>query len=452
MTTRRFRTRRAIGLGLLLLLLLLIAAAVSDRRGVISRNTQVDAGGGTSAPVRGAGVGGTEGLEPFPLESEDVVSRERLRIWLHDPRWMWWSRTVPPLPYADLRLPDAWLDEVEDSPIWMALVQGKARGIEDAVRAAGPTALETEGPAQAAVFLLATLEVERATHHREWLAAMDAQLAPGETWSSIGADARKQHYEEGRVPAGMGDSMLAADLAEAQALWPDDPYLADLARLIKVHLLLESATSRARWSDAQREDRSVELLDQVEDEGVRSAIAEAIVDRTWRVSMKTVEAVNQAVPQDPDRALNMAMWGLRVATQLQDAEAMARWARTVEERTASFCVNEGSHWRHEKKCPEARSAAMSVQARLAARGANLVPTTWQEAMVTAGWRCARHVGGVRTLIQSTSVVTATWDGSGWQWGSWPDDPGIGECLRNASVVPGPEEPMVVDVTVEVGHE
>ena len=419
-----------------------------------------------SEQIEGIGTNESRRMAPAPLPgraleppqpsmaepaAEDDHPRQSLRLWLHDPRWVWWSNTVPPMPYADLDLPVAWQDEVGEDATWLALLKGRPSAVAEALEAP-LSSEERETAAQAAVALLGALEVERWEHRTQFAEELEAVLPPGETWGSIGSEARQRHHDEGRVARGPDCTQLRMELAELRSQWPDDPYLADIARLVEVRMLLESASTQRDLTREEREAMAVELLEEAKDAQVRVAIAEAIVERAFRpTSMDTVEAVTQAFPDNGSRALNMAMWALATATRLQDPQGMAHAAEMVDQRMGEFCVDEADDWRQQAYCPQARAASMSVMARLAALDGPVVPTTWREAMVTAGWRCARQLGGVRHIAAGTSTVEAIWDGSKWRWGPWPDDPGIGDCMRHSSIALGPDGPMTVDVTVEVGR-
>lgn len=383
----------------------------------------------------------------------DPPERSALRIWLHDPRWVWWSRRVPVERYSELVLPPDWEEEVGDSATWQSLRQRTSpwEQLEEAIRADDLHTKELDHPAWAAVALLARLEVERATWHRRWQEAIGEVLPPGETWSSIGTKQREAHYQEGRVPRGLDEEALREDVLLFEELWPDEPFLKDLGTMVEVALVLEGGGSRATRSDEERELMAVELFEAIEDLSLSVVAAEIIADRVVSpTSMDSVEQVLEHLPEGTYRRAHMQMWGVDAAVKRKDVLRMDRWSRKLVEDLAVVCA-EMADFRAENACPRYDTAYDSVQARVAAFGKGAAAPTWQQALIATGWRCAMELGGVRVLTRGTSTVEARWDGVAWHWGPWPDDPGVGACLRAAHPTPTPSEPVTVDVTVEVGR-
>jgi len=391
-----------------------------------------------------------------PEESEapeaDPLERSALRIWLHDPRWVWWSRRVPVERYSELELPSDWEEEVEDSATWQSLRQRTSpwEQLEASMRTDDLHGRDLEHPAWAAMALLARLQVERATWHRRWQDAIAEVLPPGETWSSIGTKQRQAHYQEGRVPRGLDEEALREDVRLFEELWPDEPFLGDLGTMVEVALVLEGGGSRATRSDEERELMAVELLETIEDPSLGVVAAEIIADRVVRpTSMDAVERVMDRLPEGTYRRAHMQMWAVDAAVRRKDVPRMDRWSRELMGDLELPCA-EMADVQAEHACPRYGTAYDSVQARVAAFGKGAT-STWQQALIATGWRCAMELGGVRVLTRGTTTVEARWDGVAWHWGPWPDDPGIGACLREAHPEPTPTKPLVVDVTVEVGR-
>ncbi len=404
------------------------------------------------APSPGVSPTGATPQEEKAMEASPAESTQRaaLRIWLHDPHWVWWTRRVPTQRYAELELPAAWQLEVGESATWAALQGRSWRDIEDAMADDELATRDLEHPAWATLSLLAKLEVARGSWHTSWLAAIDEVLPAGETWSSIGVEARDQHYREGRVPRGLDEEALRDELSLMRQRWPDEPYLRDVATVLEVALALEGAQSREERSGGEREELAVALLDTIDAEDLSEVTAEIIADRVGRPeSLESVQQVLEHLPAGPYRRAHMQMWAIDAAVQRQDLPRMERWSRDLMEGMEHACAAADDH-RADFACPRYQTAVDSVLARVAAFGGR-APASWRLALIGEAWRCCEELGGVGVLRTGTSAVEARWDGVGWQWGPWPDDPGIGDCLRRARPDPTPSRPVVVDVTVEVGR-
>lgn len=369
----------------------------------------------------------------------------RLHVWVRDLHRVRVVHRVPPVAFAAVWPPDLdarWHHERFDAFATTDALLAQSRpggGYHDADAvlpiaasegfAGGAADLST--PETSLLSLFAGWVEADTTHHQRWSAWTRAHLPEGESWESVGPDAREALLAlDPPVRDLSGVERLAQEVLTA---WPDHP-VGDDARLALVHVA-------ATGDDAER---AALLLRSIADPEVRTQAAlVATLHSRYADPGPLLDAIAESEVDEPVDALTLSSWALDEAVRTADWGRAAAAATRQREALALACDGV-PHPHHALSCEQRQYELRDVAARLAAL--DLVPaTTWQEALTAEAWRC--HLGA--SPHQGLSRAEVWWTGERWAFGAWDHATPATDCLSQLErTVPAPPGPVHVRLALE----
>ncbi|MEZ4238103.1 MAG: hypothetical protein R3F59_18540 [Myxococcota bacterium] len=378
-----------------------------------------------------------------------------LHVWLRDLHVSRFTNSVPPVPFGslwpgadDARWDIGRLDGLETPGGIVALSQGGygydmdgEGGRQVLASAAREGFLGPEADLASPEAALAALYVEWIHAEASWRDAFQtfvaANVEAGETWESISPAARRALLHRDDFPADAVGPLqhLARDVLST---YPDHP-VADHARLALVRAEMPHMEG-ATW----RSDVIATVVDEMTDPRVREQAAMELTKagsffRT--VTPDLLDVMASIATESPQNALRIETWSLNRAVSLGDWERARAWSERLRATLDDRC---GEEAHHSLQCEERRYELRDATARLVALGLTH-PTTWQDALTAAAWRCHLEVGP----HQGTSRGSATWTGAAWSFEGWTRETPTTACLgavTSTAVVP--DAPVVVRLTLE----
>ncbi len=427
---RPTRVRRWVVVSLILMLALWWASrwmagpVVVERVEVAAVEAVPEAAPTEEAPVAVAAT------EDEPVE----MANSTVDIWLRHLRHGPWMHYVPSNPIGQIPL---------DEPEWDFGLLQAYETYETLFRVSAPgqgwygrvpdemfAAAREEGlfdvdPAQAApeealLALLVEWFHAVSTFREAYIAFVYTNVPEGETWASIGHEARQERINDPDLGFPVRDHGRVQELAEASLQrWPDHP-LADVARL---------ATLPSRLHPLERQDvvgdEVLDVLQSIRNPVVREQgllmLTSIVINR---VDSSILDFMEELPSQSARTDLMLAAWGVVQTTRTGRWKRAERWTDRLEKAWEATCGVDPDN--HLYACGHRTHELLDTNARLIALGYKS-PSTWKEALVSQAWSC--HL---ETPHEGTSNVEAIYDGEGWVYGEWDRQTDVTWCLSAAT--------------------
>ncbi len=285
-------------------------------------------------------------------------------------------------------------------------------------------------PEDALAALLARWVATESSWQVQWDGYLARRLPEGESLGTVSEEARLALLHDPEAPR--LDYGPLEELAErVEGAFPDHP-VRDRAAVLRIRAL-------TAWGEEVDPAVVAEVLAGVDDPGLWLTGARFVARRPEPSADPTalLDGVRARPEGRSDEAV--ALWGLTASLRVGDDSRAAQFLgdlRLLRDRT---CADPGN-----ARCGQRAYEVRDAAGRLAASGA-VAPTTWQEALTAAAWRC--HLDG--PPHEGVSRAEATWSGGAWTFGAWDSPTATTGCLaRLRATDPAPEGPVVVALTLE----